>query len=584
MSRRQPGPRFQRIPHFDIGELLPPESIIIVHSDAKQGLASDSDAPSDFDVECEPPYQVNESPEAAPKRRRTDDAPSSVPAAAPSPRQVLPTEILDCELKEELPTCHTDLFDFKDNYAQLMERLDTLRDDAAAVRKEQLKAQLGNATEEDLDTLCKLKAGTSVMQAFLKPIRTPTITEVIWSAANMNLKHVLADRALSGSAANKRLDISVNEKVNKWSEARLYQMFADTVDLESYQLAVGETRYSYRTQSSKTDASHPLTLSAPQNHSTAPMFHRNATQRYIDEHGRSSLTLIPDDEVIITLSLYHSVRGHKLREYDMLSSQTLTDLRNAFHCPSEVRPVDGGLDLQGSCFMINGQLFPDLQDEACDYSEPLLRFFERFKPETLRTTECVEQRDAILRHMELPIYIPGFLLHHGDCEHRLMITAIRAFDPVRDSPINRLNANSTSQNLSENAPRVTRQDGEAYEARSHRDRARRPPYANCLVAGVDKHPLKVSKKMSKEKIQKRLRIKPFVKYINVNHLMPTRYTVTGRIDPKTLVTDEQMESHATRKEARKALKAVLEEALNNPDPTDGKVSKDTKFLRKKLRF
>ncbi|GBE61025.1 ribosomal protein [Babesia ovata] len=114
--------------------------------------------------------------------------------------------------------------------------------------------------------------------------------------------------------------------------------------------------------------------------------------------------------------------------------------------------------------------------------------------------------------------------------------------------------------------------------------SKRRPYANCLVAGVDKHPLKVTRNMSKEKVQKRLRIKPFVKYINVNHLMPTRYTVTGRIDPKTLVTDEQMENHATRKEARKALKAVLEETLNNPDPTDGKVSKDTLFLRKKLRF
>ncbi|ORM41806.1 60S ribosomal protein L27 [Babesia sp. Xinjiang] len=114
--------------------------------------------------------------------------------------------------------------------------------------------------------------------------------------------------------------------------------------------------------------------------------------------------------------------------------------------------------------------------------------------------------------------------------------------------------------------------------------SKRRPYSNCLVAGIDKYPLKVTRKMSKEKVKKRLRIKPFVKYINVNHLMPTRYTVTGRLDPKLLVSDAQMESQDTRKQARKALKAVFEEALNNPDPADGKISKDALFLRKKLRF
>ncbi|GFE55125.1 ribosomal protein protein [Babesia ovis] len=113
---------------------------------------------------------------------------------------------------------------------------------------------------------------------------------------------------------------------------------------------------------------------------------------------------------------------------------------------------------------------------------------------------------------------------------------------------------------------------------------KRRPYANCLVAGIDKYPLKVTRNMSKEKVKKRLRIKPFVKYINLNHLMPTRYVVTGRLDPKVLVNDGQMESQATRKEARKALKAVFEEALNTPDPNEGKFTKDALFLRKKLRF
>ncbi|EDO08620.1 putative large subunit ribosomal protein L27e [Babesia bovis T2Bo] len=114
--------------------------------------------------------------------------------------------------------------------------------------------------------------------------------------------------------------------------------------------------------------------------------------------------------------------------------------------------------------------------------------------------------------------------------------------------------------------------------------SKRRPYANCLIAGIDRYPSKVTRKMSKEQIKKRLRIKPFVKYVNVNHLMPTRYVVTGRLDPKALVTDSQMESRETRKEARMALKAVFEEALNTPDPTEGKITKDALFLRQKLKF
>merc|ERR1711976_951790 len=38
-------------------------------------------------------------------------------------------------------------------------------------------------------------------------------------------------------------------------------------------------------------------------------------------------------------------------------------------------------------------------------------------------------------------------------------------------------------------------------------------YGHALVAGIDRYPRKVSK------------IKPFVKVVNYNHLMPTRYSV-----------------------------------------------------------
>ena len=71
--------------------------------------------------------------------------------------------------------------------------------------------------------------------------------------------------------------------------------------------------------------------------------------------------------------------------------------------------------------------------------------------------------------------------------------------------------------------------------------------------------MKVTKKMSKKKVQKRGKCKSFVKYVNYNHLMPTRYLVPTEFDAKALVTDAQMESHETKAEARKSIKAVLDE-------------------------
>ena len=65
-------------------------------------------------------------------------------------------------------------------------------------------------------------------------------------------------------------------------------------------------------------------------------------------------------------------------------------------------------------------------------------------------------------------------------------------------------------------------------------------YPHALVAGIERYPRKVTKRMSKKKIQKKTNIKPFVKYVNLNHIIPTRYTVTGELDFKTIVTDEKM--------------------------------------------
>mmetsp|Transcript_7222 Transcript_7222/g.7857 ORF Transcript_7222/g.7857 Transcript_7222/m.7857 type:complete len:148 (-) Transcript_7222:83-526(-) len=111
------------------------------------------------------------------------------------------------------------------------------------------------------------------------------------------------------------------------------------------------------------------------------------------------------------------------------------------------------------------------------------------------------------------------------------------------------------------------------------------PFGHCLVAGVDRPPRKVHKKMTKKKITKRTRVKPFLKYINYNHIMPTRYQVPAELGAQSLATDQQMDTPDGRVEAKKFVKNLFQEKFVNP-PADktGRPSKDVIFLRKKLRF
>eukprot|EP00405_Crypthecodinium_cohnii_P010096 CAMPEP_0206440554 /NCGR_PEP_ID=MMETSP0324_2-20121206/12813_1 /ASSEMBLY_ACC=CAM_ASM_000836 /TAXON_ID=2866 /ORGANISM="Crypthecodinium cohnii, Strain Seligo" /LENGTH=147 /DNA_ID=CAMNT_0053908263 /DNA_START=98 /DNA_END=541 /DNA_ORIENTATION=+ len=110
-------------------------------------------------------------------------------------------------------------------------------------------------------------------------------------------------------------------------------------------------------------------------------------------------------------------------------------------------------------------------------------------------------------------------------------------------------------------------------------------FGHALVAGIERPFKKVTKKMSQKKIKNKLRCKAFVKFVNYNHMMPTRYTVPSELQPANFVTEEQMHTSDGRSEARKYIQNLLKEKFITP-PLDksGRPSKDVAFLRKKLRF
>jgi large subunit ribosomal protein L27e len=84
------------------------------------------------------------------------------------------------------------------------------------------------------------------------------------------------------------------------------------------------------------------------------------------------------------------------------------------------------------------------------------------------------------------------------------------------------------------------------------------PFPHALVAGIERYPQQITRRMSKARQSKRSKVKPFIKVINYNHLMPTRYTLELE-GLKNVVTNETFTEVSHREEAKKTVKKALEE-------------------------
>jgi large subunit ribosomal protein L27e len=84
------------------------------------------------------------------------------------------------------------------------------------------------------------------------------------------------------------------------------------------------------------------------------------------------------------------------------------------------------------------------------------------------------------------------------------------------------------------------------------------PYGHAIVAGIERYPSKITRRMSKARQEKRSKVKPFIKVVNYNHLMPTRYTLELE-GLKGTVSADTFKEVSHREEAKKTVKKVLEE-------------------------
>ena len=64
--------------------------------------------------------------------------------------------------------------------------------------------------------------------------------------------------------------------------------------------------------------------------------------------------------------------------------------------------------------------------------------------------------------------------------------------------------------------------------------------------------------MSKKKVERKSTIKPFVKYVNYNHMLATRFIIKDDFDFKNVITEDAMEDPEQRKDMKKQIKANMQ--------------------------
>ncbi|CAN6684006.1 unnamed protein product [Malus baccata var. baccata] len=87
------------------------------------------------------------------------------------------------------------------------------------------------------------------------------------------------------------------------------------------------------------------------------------------------------------------------------------------------------------------------------------------------------------------------------------------------------------------------------------------PYGHCLVAGIAKYPSKVIRKDSAKKTAKKSRVKAFIKLVNHQHVMPTRYNLD--VDLKEVSTVDSLQTRDKKVAAAKEVKSRLEERFKS---------------------
>lgn len=94
--------------------------------------------------------------------------------------------------------------------------------------------------------------------------------------------------------------------------------------------------------------------------------------------------------------------------------------------------------------------------------------------------------------------------------------------------------------------------------RAHDEGTKKHSFPHAVVVGIEKGPQRITKAHDAKQIARRTKVKPFVKLVNYNHLMPTRYSLDIE-SFKNAVSPDALAEPSQKEEAKKVVKEALEE-------------------------
>lgn len=147
-----------------------------------------------------------------------------------------------------------------------------------------------------------------------------------------------------------------------------------------------------------------------------------------------SLQLIEKDEMIITVVVC-STLGHKEQQFDILASQKLYELRDAFHFASDWM-FDGPTRLKSASFFIDGIFYDDQRHPgALAYSKEIIEWLRQTRAGFLRKDTPMSMDVRLSDLDSIPFGKRCTYIHQGDVEHGVYFTNARLANPSCDCPL-----------------------------------------------------------------------------------------------------------------------------------------------------
>lgn len=134
---------------------------------------------------------------------------------------------------------------------------------------------------------------------------------------------------------------------------------------------------------------------------------------------------------------------------------------------------------------------------------------------------------------------------------------------------------------------------------NYNDGTKNKKFGHCLVFGIERYPRKINKSMAEDKIKRRVTVKPFVKFMNYNHFIFTRYFVKFDNPMNNLVSEfvkkskedeegkgfqDPFQNKDFKADYKKKLREIFEKQYLSLDFRSEKVNEEQRRAQVPLKF